>query len=93
MISEKLAPSRIRLGSSTIGRKAWHLSLWENGGMLEACKRMLPFLDKKRVQVKTLLDYVESRITANDALRTFNLTLQGKVGRQGAKFERAVDQK
>ena len=61
--------------------------------MLEACKRMLPFLDKKRVQVKTLLDYVESRITANDALRTFNLTFQGKVGRQGAKFERAVDQK
>jgi hypothetical protein len=73
LISEKLAPSRIKLGSSTIGRKAWHLSLWEKGGMLEACKKMLPFLDKKRIQVKTLLDYMESRITANDALRTFNL--------------------
>ena len=73
LISEKLAPSKLRLGSSTLGRKAWHLSLWEKGGMLEACKHMLPFLDKKRIQVKTLLDYTENRITANDALRTFNL--------------------
>ncbi len=73
LISEKLAPSKLRLGSSTLGRKAWHLSLWEKGGMLEACKQMLPFLDKKRIQVKTLLDYTENRITANDVLRTFNL--------------------
>ena len=73
LISEKLAPSKIRLGSSKIGRKPWHLSLWETGGMLQACKQMLPFLDKKRIQVATLLDYMESRITANDALRTFNL--------------------
>ena len=73
LTSEELTPSKIRLGSSTIGRKAWHLSLWEKGGMLVACRQMLPFLDKKRIQVKTLLDYMENRITANDALRTFNL--------------------
>lgn len=63
----------MRLGSASIGRNAWHLSLWEKGGMVEACKRMLPFLDKKRIQVRTVIDYMESRITANDALRTFNL--------------------
>lgn len=95
LISERLTPSKIRLGSSAIGRKAWHLSLWEKGGMLDACKQMLPFLDKKRIQVRTLIDYMESRITASDALRTFNLErLRGKwAGRQSAKFEHAVDKK
>lgn len=79
LVSEKLAPSTIRLGTSTLGRDAWHLSLWEKGGMLEACKHMVPFLDKKKIQVMTVIDYIEGRITANDALRMFNLERdQGK---------------
>ena len=62
--------------------------------MLEACKKMSPFLDKKRIQVKTLLDYMESRITANDALQTFNLEhTKGKMGGQGAKFGHAMHEK
>jgi len=81
LVSEGLTPSTIHLGTSTIGRDAWHISLWEKGGMLEACRRMLPFLDKKRIQVNTLLDYMENRITANDALRIFNQErAEGKWG-------------
>ncbi len=72
LVGEGLAPSTLRLGTSSIGREAWHLTMWEEGGMLETCRRMLPFLDKKKTQVNTLLDYMENRITANDALQTFN---------------------
>ncbi len=88
LIKEGLAPSTVRLGSSSIGREAWHLSLWEKGGMLEACKRILPFLDKKRIQVNTLLDYMENRITANEALRTFN---QERAGGKWAGKVRSLD--
>jgi len=50
------------------------------------------FLDKKRIQVATLIDYMESRITANDALRTFNLE-RAKGKWAGAKLGHAVDEK
>jgi len=88
LIKEGLAPSTVRLGSSSIGREAWHLSLWEKGGMLKACKQMLPFLDKKRIQVNTVLEYMENRITTNDALRTFN---QERVEGKWAGKPRGLD--
>jgi LAGLIDADG DNA endonuclease family protein len=69
--SQNIVPSRIRLGKSTIGRSAWHLSVWKFGGQLQVCKSILPYLDKKRVQVKTVIDYLEDRLSGEDVMRIF----------------------
>jgi hypothetical protein len=33
---------------------------------------MLPHLDKKRIQARVVVDYLENRITGNTAVRAFN---------------------
>lgn len=52
--------TKVRPSWSTLGRPVWHLSIWRRPDVVEACKKMLPHLDKKRAQVKTAIDYFEN---------------------------------
>lgn len=72
LITEGIRPSRIRGGKSTLGRKVWHLSVWELNGVLAACEEMVGFLEKKRAQVRAVIGYLRDTISGNEAIRVFN---------------------
>lgn len=64
--------TKVRRSRSTLGRPVWHLSIWRRRDVVKACKKMLPHLDKKRVQVKTVIDYFENQVTGTEVVHTFN---------------------
>lgn len=64
--------TRVRRSPSTLGRQVYHLTIWRRLDVLEACKKMLPHLDKKRIQAATVIRYLEGRLTGTEVVSTFN---------------------
>ena len=60
---------------------AYNLVLSVEGGALVALKCMLPFVDKKRGQVKAAIDYLEDRITGDEFVRRINAEVERKKRR------------
>lgn len=71
--------TRVRRSRSTLGRPVWHLSVWQRLNVIETCLRIIPHLDKKRIQATTALEYLEGLLTGTNVVNTFNAECrQGK---------------
>jgi Zn-dependent M32 family carboxypeptidase len=61
------------------GYNTWHVVVSNIEGVMVMAKRMLPYAAKKRVELKSILDYYEDRITGDQFVDTMNrLVLAGR---------------
>ncbi len=69
---------------STITRHgAYTLKILVTHSVVEAAKRMLPYVWKKELELKTTIDYYEGRITGQQVIEVFNeeVNAQKRVGK------------
>jgi hypothetical protein len=52
------------------------LKVFANREVLLVCKRMLPFTFKKEWDLQTAIDYLQDRITGNEALQRLNISIE-----------------
>ena len=64
--------TKVRSSKSILGRPVWHLSAWGRLDVIETCMKMIPHLDKKRIQGMTAMKYLEGRLTGTNVVNTFN---------------------
>ena len=90
LASEGLSPSKMtskeKKRSSTI-TLAWNLLLSERGGVLYAFRKMLPYVDKKRDQVRNAIAYLENTVTGEELIENFNQAV--KLGTRSGKIRQA----
>lgn len=55
---------------------AWMLSIGKTDDVLKAAKRMLPYCSKKRRELAVIVEYLEGRISASQAIRVFNAEVE-----------------
>jgi hypothetical protein len=67
---------------------AYRLDVVEVRSVLEAARAMLPFTVKKREELQTVINYLEGRITGNDAIASFNEGV--RLGRRRGKVRNEV---
>jgi hypothetical protein len=61
------------------GYNTWHVVISNIEGVMVMAKRMLPYATKKRIELKTVLNYYEDKITADRFVDTMNrLVLAGE---------------
>ena len=88
-VSSFLATHGIHCGAIGNGDKrgtwqaAYRLDIVEVKSALKAAKAMLPYSVKKRMELQVLIDYLEERLTGNQALEVFNAEV--KSGRRRGK--------
>jgi len=66
---------------------AYRLDVTEVKSVLRAAKAMLPFVVKKREDLRIAIDYLEGRIKGNEAIIKFNNEI--RAGRRRGKFRHA----
>jgi len=67
-----------------IWQVAYRLDITELKSVLRAARAMLPFVVKKKEDLRIAIDYVEGRITGDEALRMFNNEV--RIGRRKGKI-------
>lgn len=77
LVSERIRPEGpyLRRGKGA-SRDAYNLVISEEGGALITLKRMLPFVDKKKAQVRAAIDYLEDKITADELIESMNVAIE-----------------
>ena len=93
--SIKLFMERSRIHTSRVGRDqkdvwqaAYRLDIAEVRSVLRAAKSMLPFSVKKSEDLRIAIEYLEGRITGNQAIEAFNAEVRS--GRRRGKVRDAV---
>jgi hypothetical protein len=86
---------RARIHTGNIGRDqkevwqaAYRLDITEVRSVLRAAKSMLPFSEKKREDLRIAIDYLEGRITGNQAIEAFNHEV--RIGRRRGRIRDAT---
>jgi len=85
-----LARSKIRCGSvgkdGKIGlwQAAYRLDIVEVRSVIRAARAMLPYTVKKHLDLQVVIDYLEGKITGNQALKLFNE--EARSGRRRGKI-------
>ena len=89
-IASFLARKGIRLGAIGEGDKrgrwqaAYRLDIVEVGSVVKAAKAMLRYTVKKHLELQTIIEYLEGRMTGNETLRIFNE--ETRLGRRRGKI-------
>jgi DNA-binding CsgD family transcriptional regulator len=80
-IRDFLSSERIYTRPIKIQRRSEHitnyvLTVYTQQEVLLVCKKMLPFVFKKEWDLQTTVDYLEDRITGDEAIRRLNLSIE-----------------
>lgn len=96
-MSSFLASMNLACGSIGEGDKrgdwqaAYRLDIVEIESVLAAAKAMMPYTVKKRAELKVVIDYLEGRMTGDQAIRAFNEGVnsgkrRGKIRKEGTSL-------
>lgn len=79
LLGQGLRVSEVIEGRPRIGVTEYQIQIAQKESARKVGRRMLPYLNKKREDVKVMLDYLDNRITGEEAIERLNdLVIQGR---------------